>query len=293
MAIALSALSVILMAVLYQPGKDPSRVYYGTDTRMFSILFGAALAVFWPSTQKKDDDQQKSFLLDVFGLVGMIGMGWIIFTTGSQSPFLYRGGMALFSIFTVMAMMAIVHPNSHWNRILTNKLFNWIGSRSYEIYVYQFPVFVFFADKFKDVADHQWLYAIIEIAIIIVISELSYRFIEVPLAKYDYHHVIDFFKTLFHIGKMSLDEIENWIISCFKHHLILKMAAIVVLAIGTVGIFQSTTVNPKAANHTQLANRIQKNSKSQNKHNEKLAKEIKSRKKRRTPRLIRNSKKTA
>ena len=37
------------MAVLYHPGLDPSRVYYGTDTRALELLVGAALAMVWPS----------------------------------------------------------------------------------------------------------------------------------------------------------------------------------------------------------------------------------------------------
>ena len=37
------------MALLFQPGYDPSRIYYGTDTRAFALLVGAALALVWPS----------------------------------------------------------------------------------------------------------------------------------------------------------------------------------------------------------------------------------------------------
>ena len=37
------------MVVLYHPGLDPSRVYYGTDTRAQELLIGAALAMVWPS----------------------------------------------------------------------------------------------------------------------------------------------------------------------------------------------------------------------------------------------------
>ena len=36
--------SALAMALLYHPGVDPSRVYYGTDTRAFDLLVGAALA---------------------------------------------------------------------------------------------------------------------------------------------------------------------------------------------------------------------------------------------------------
>ena len=44
-----AAISALAMAVIYQPGDDPSRVYYGTDTRAFGLLIGAGLAIVWPS----------------------------------------------------------------------------------------------------------------------------------------------------------------------------------------------------------------------------------------------------
>ncbi|MEI3364560.1 MAG: acyltransferase [Enterocloster sp.] len=45
----LALISVILMIVLFDPQQDASRVYYGTDTRAFSLLFGALLSsdTFW------------------------------------------------------------------------------------------------------------------------------------------------------------------------------------------------------------------------------------------------------
>ena len=43
------------MAVLYTPSLDPSRVYYGTDTRAQELLIGAALATVWPSRQLRRD----------------------------------------------------------------------------------------------------------------------------------------------------------------------------------------------------------------------------------------------
>jgi peptidoglycan/LPS O-acetylase OafA/YrhL len=47
--LGLAAVSAVLMAVLYQPGYDPTRVYEGTDTRAFGLLIGAAVAMVWPT----------------------------------------------------------------------------------------------------------------------------------------------------------------------------------------------------------------------------------------------------
>ena len=42
--LGLAAASALTMMVLYNPAADPSRVYYGTDTRVFSLLLGAWMA---------------------------------------------------------------------------------------------------------------------------------------------------------------------------------------------------------------------------------------------------------
>ena len=42
--VTLGVLSAALMAALFNPGVDPSRIYYGTDTRLFDLMAGATLA---------------------------------------------------------------------------------------------------------------------------------------------------------------------------------------------------------------------------------------------------------
>lgn len=258
-ALGLAFLSMVEMALLYRHGVDPSRVYYGTDTRMFSILFGAVLAVIWPSDRLMHKvGKEQNVFFNVIGGLGLLIMTGLVFTVGAQSGFLYHGGMALFSFATVLIMWAVLANAGKWNKWLTNPVFNWIGSRSYEIYVYQLPVFVFFGDKFKDIADHQVVYGIIELLLIGVISELSYRFIQIPFGHYDY-------RALF-----------NQIMGQLKKVSKLQMALLVILIFGVVGVIQSTLVNPHQANHTQLAKRIQNNSKQEKQQNQKLAKKIKS-----------------
>ncbi|USS88041.1 acetyltransferase [Fructilactobacillus hinvesii] len=261
-ALILSVGSALLMAFLFHPGVDPSRVYYGTDTRMFSILLGACLAVLWPSQRMLNNpNSQQRLFFEIIGAIGMGGMLITVFTVGAQAPFLYRGGMFLFSIFTVLAMWAIVANASVWNRVLTNPVFDWIGSRSYEIYVYQLPVFVFFSDKVTNIAEHQWLYALVEVAIILAISELSYRYVEVPFSHYDYSQAIR--RLLSFVNQITLR----------------RAVLTTIMVLGMVGFIQSTIVDPKVANHSPLANHIKKNAQQEKQYNQKLAKQIKSGKK--------------
>ena len=47
--LVLAIVSALEMALLYDPHGDPSRIYYGTDTRAMSLLVGVLLAFMWPS----------------------------------------------------------------------------------------------------------------------------------------------------------------------------------------------------------------------------------------------------
>ena len=94
--IILAFISALLMAILYRTGQDPSRVYYGTDTRMFSILLGAALAVVWPSTAlRKDLPTNLRLLLDVVGGGALMLLCLMFMQMTGESALVYRGGMAI------------------------------------------------------------------------------------------------------------------------------------------------------------------------------------------------------
>ncbi|MGC3370963.1 acyltransferase family protein, partial [Enterococcus faecium] len=77
-------------------------------------------------------------------------------------------------------------PGASLNRWLTNPVYTWIGKRSNGIYLYQFPVMIFYEAKVTEIADHVLLHTLVEITLILIISELSYRYVERPLARFDY-----------------------------------------------------------------------------------------------------------
>ena len=60
------------MAVLYKPYTDPSRVYFGTDTRASTMLIGAALAIIWtPWRLTRNTAKSAPLVLDVMAIVGV------------------------------------------------------------------------------------------------------------------------------------------------------------------------------------------------------------------------------
>lgn len=193
-----SVLSAILMMILYTPGGDPTRVYYGTDTRLFSIWMGSALAFVWPSTRlKKNIPKQAKRILNLAGLISLLALILFFFFLDDHYSFVYYGGMFLVSIFCVILVAVTAHPGASLDRWLTNPVFTWIGKRSYGIYLYQFPVMIFYEAKVSDIADHVLIHMVIEISLILIISELSYRYIERPLARFDYSRTLQVVKGWF------------------------------------------------------------------------------------------------
>lgn len=248
-ALAISVVSALLMAFLYQPGVDPSRIYYGTDTRLYGIFLGVALAFVWPTDRLRTAVARSDrWLLDGMGLVGMAGMLWLLFMLDAQSAWTYRGGMVLFTVFTVLTIAVVAHPGADWNRILTNPVFDWVGSRSYGLYVYQFPVMIFFESKFPDIANHPILYPVIEVVLIVAISEVSYRWIERPIGQFDFSQL----KTWFQ-GLLRNDSRKGW-----TNRIAAALVALILVG-GSVGVVQGSQTKAHGADQSALAKRIKKN----------------------------------
>lgn len=257
--IILAFISALLMAILYRTGQDPSRVYYGTDTRMFSILLGAALAVVWPSTAlRKDLPTNLRLLLDVIGGGALVLLCLMFMQMTGESALVYRGGMFFFSVLSMILVAVVAHPGADMNRLLTNRLFTWIGKRSYGIYLYQYPVLVFFESKIN-VADHSFLYALIEVALIIVLSDLSYRFLELPLQHFDYSKTWSTLKEF--CRRDSSYGNKRWYM--------LIPGLIVLLAV--VGATTGTTSGSEAKKDTALEKTIKENNKKVAKQNKNIA----------------------
>ncbi|PGS51757.1 acyltransferase family protein [Bacillus sp. AFS041924] len=178
-----AVVSALLMAILFHPGSDPSRVYYGTDTRAFSLLIGAALALVWPSRKLTNNvTTSGKVLIDLVGIAGLFIFLLMVGKTNQYDSFLYRGGMFLLSISAAMLIAALAHPTSKIGRFLSMRPLKWIGLRSYGIYLWQYPVIILFSSK-VNTGEFSLLRAIFQVTLIFVLAALSYRYIEDPIRK--------------------------------------------------------------------------------------------------------------
>ena len=252
--IGCSLLSALLLAIWYSPGADPTRVYYGTDTRLFSIWMGSALAFIWPSTHlKKEIPKKAKRVLNLAGGLSFIGLVITFFVLDDHLSFVYYGGMLLVSLLCTILVAVTAHPGASLNRWLTNPLFSYIGKRSYGIYLYQFPVMIFYEAKIGNVGENVLLHTLIEIVLILLISELSYRFIENPLRKFHYK---DTFRTVRNwFSKPVISRQKPWLLPA----LLVSLVALYGIATAPVNyvdaqqqqLKENIAANKKAAEQTQ------------------------------------------
>lgn len=216
--LGLAAVSAVAMMVLYNPATDPSRVYYGTDTRVFSLLLGAWMA-FIPDRDLAParlvrhlgldrlagagkHDKSKSNTaeaattkpselarfwsspasIDLLGVVGLVGLAAMVALTNGYTAFQYRGGTLLCSILTLMVIAACVQPQGMVARALAAEPLVWIGKRSYSIYLWHYPLLLLM-NPVANINDTPWWHHILQVLLVVAAAECSYRFIETPFRK--------------------------------------------------------------------------------------------------------------
>ena len=174
--------SVALMALLYQPGADPSRIYYGTDTRAAGLLVGAALAMIWtPGRAPAATSRDVGLVLDGAAVLAIGGLIAAYSSLHEQHPLLYRGGFFLVALCTATVIMAVTHPRARLVQgVLAWQPFRWIGLRSYGIYLWHWPIFMV-TRPYLDVPLEGWPLLVLRLAIVVGLAALSYRYVELPV----------------------------------------------------------------------------------------------------------------
>ncbi|WP_027344359.1 acyltransferase family protein [Hamadaea tsunoensis] len=122
---------------------DPSRVYYGTDTHAMGLLLGAAAAAWLP---RRRIVEPVPWLTDATGFGCLAVLAAAMLTADQSSPGLYRGGFLLLSIAALGLVLATGRPGSLPGRLLDVAPLRWIGVRSYEIYLWHWPVIALLTD---------------------------------------------------------------------------------------------------------------------------------------------------
>ncbi|NJM05578.1 serine hydrolase [Candidatus Gracilibacteria bacterium] len=257
--------SLTLMAQLYEPGSDPSRIYYGTDTRVGAILIGAALALVWSpwrwaeksgARSQESEDQNKEqrswiteqgsrithYFFELFGLLALLGLLIGYSVLNESHPWLYPGGFVIISLATMLVIMAVTHPQGQLlARLLELAPLRWIGERSYGIYLWHWPIFMVTRPQI-DLPYEGWLVQTARIAAVIGMAALSYHCVEQPFRRHG-------FAALLRLRVVDLGAAELTL----KRALRFAQTGAVVMAVAACGPIASVPATPEATDATPTA----------------------------------------
>jgi len=165
-------------------GADSSRVYFGTDTHASGLLLGVAAAAFLaarygPLWQRRPGRvARKAF--DLAGVAALVAVGWAMLRASEFAPGLYRGGFFLFAVAAAVAVTAVSRPGGFLAWALGSKAGRWIGTRSYGLYLWHWPVYVYTRPQL-DVPLTGAANVALRLALTVILAEGSYRLVERPL----------------------------------------------------------------------------------------------------------------
>lgn len=191
--------SALLMGTLALQGIPATRVYFGTDTHIFGLLLGVALACALktptfsapasefgsvsnvvPSRHQLTTPQQLGLILA--GALSLSLVGWLAFTLreGSQESFL--GGFQMATAAALALVWSATRPGAWLGRALDVAPLRWIGERSYGIYLWHWPLLlVVAAFAEQNGVKSWWLVPSITLVLTVAFAAVSFRFIEQPV----------------------------------------------------------------------------------------------------------------
>ena len=161
-------------------------LYLGTFSRAGGLMLGSAFALVWrPVAIMRSPLRKRGRRIDLLGLVGFVGLAFMMnrlelvnSLNNEYDPWLFRGGFLLTGIFTVAIIAAATHRRAWIGRLLGIRPLNWVGTRSYGLYLYHWPVYQIIREPGQQLSIREFLTALL---IAVPITELSYRLVEVPV----------------------------------------------------------------------------------------------------------------
>lgn len=155
----------LIMPILYLRGVNVTRLYYGTDTRIYALFAGMLLG--WIYT--KEEETKKNFYISL-SLIGILAVSYFIFA--GKMPIVYLLVLAL----TTILSMFLIEKTANSSVSLDVPILDWIGRHSYEIYLWQYPVIYLF--QYKDWNKHFIIY-LFEFVILIALVVWTNYFLKV------------------------------------------------------------------------------------------------------------------
>jgi peptidoglycan/LPS O-acetylase OafA/YrhL len=165
----------------------PDALYLSTISRAGGLLLGSAFAMIWrPTAIMRGPLRNRGGMFDAAALLGFAGLAamcWFVSFQPAQGvhPLLFRGGLFLTGIASLAVIAAVTHQKAVTGKLLSLPVLLWIGTRSYGLYLYHWPIYQIIRNTAANKLQfHEFVLAMVAT---VIITELSYRYIETPIRK--------------------------------------------------------------------------------------------------------------
>jgi peptidoglycan/LPS O-acetylase OafA/YrhL len=252
LTLLLAAASSVLMAALFPPGGDATRVYYGTDTHLMGLMTGAALAFAWASPALALHVRPSAW-----GVAGRFAvpaaaavLAALLVVLDEERAATFRGGIALASLATGLLIAGLLDRGGSrvaaWQRLADHPAVVWVGVRSYAIYLWHWPVILLVAGDLPSVpgtVDHVLTRAWC-VLVTVALADLTFRLVETPFRRVGFKGV----------ARLVFDRTVSWSVGARRAIVATATAAGLVMAVVVVTApEQSVTAQMLEANAARAA----------------------------------------
>ena len=168
-----------------------SRIYFGTDTRTFSLLVGVVGAILYPMERLHSKvTPQQNMIYSILSLVSIAGLITVMIYTSEYNTWLYKGGFLLVAILGLIVIISSGKQHTLMSKLLSFKPIVFIGKISYSLYLWHFPVLVL-TTPVSEIGNPNIFFVILRIVLTFAVAIVSYVFVETPIRKLGFINYIN------------------------------------------------------------------------------------------------------
>ena len=167
-----------------------SRIYFGTDTRAFSLLVGVVGAILYPMDKLNTKiTPQENLVYSVVSLISIAALITIMIYTSEYNTWLYRGGFLLVAILGIIIIISSGKQHTIMAKLLSFKPVVFIGKISYSLYLWHFPVLVL-TTPVSEIGKPNIFFVVLRVILTFILAIISYALVETPIRKLGFKNYV-------------------------------------------------------------------------------------------------------